>query len=73
MTVIGITGPTGAGKTTVLKEIEALGGAVIDCDAIDGALATQLLSGSRLDPEGFAEVCRRLAGDGAEELMDWLM
>ena len=33
MTVIGITGPTGAGKTTVLKEIEALGGAVIDCDA----------------------------------------
>ena len=47
--------------------------AVIDCDAIDGALATQLLSGSRLDPEGFAEVCRRLAGDGAEELMDWLM
>ena len=47
--------------------------AVIDCAAIDGALAAQLLSGSRLDPEGFAEVCRRLAGDGAEELMDWLM
>ena len=34
MTIIGITGPTGAGKTTVLKEIEALGGAVIDCDAV---------------------------------------
>ena len=34
MTVIGITGPTGAGKTTGLKEIEALGGAVIDCDAV---------------------------------------
>ena len=34
MTVIGITGPTGAGTTTVLKEIEALGGAVIDCDAV---------------------------------------
>ena len=34
ITVIGITGPTGAGKTTVLKEIEALGGAVIDCDAV---------------------------------------
>ena len=34
MTVIGITGPTGAGKPTVLKEIEALGGAVIDCDAV---------------------------------------
>lgn len=47
--------------------------AVIDCAAIDGALAAQLLSGARLGPEGFAEVCRRLAGDGAEELMDWLM
>ena len=47
--------------------------AVIDCDAIDGALATQLLNGARLDPEDFAAICRRLAGDGAEELMDWLM
>lgn len=34
MTVIGHHRPTGAGKTTVLKEIEALGGAVIDCDAV---------------------------------------
>lgn len=33
MTIIGITGPTGAGKTTALREIEKLGGAVIDCDA----------------------------------------
>ena len=47
--------------------------AVIDCAAIDGALAAQLLSGSRLDPEGFAEVCRRLAGNASNELMDWLM
>ena len=47
--------------------------AVIDCAAIDGALAAQLLNGARLDPEGFADICRRLAGDGAEELMDWLM
>lgn len=47
--------------------------AVIDCDAIDGALAAQLLNGARLDPEGFAAICHRLAGDGAEELMDWLM
>ena len=28
--------------------------AVIDCTAIDGALAAQLLNGARLDPEGFA-------------------
>ena len=47
--------------------------AVIDCAAIDGALAAQLLSGARLDPEGFAEVCRRLAGNASNELMDWLM
>lgn len=34
MTILGITGPTGAGKTTALREIEKLGGAVIDCDAV---------------------------------------
>lgn len=34
MTIIGITGPTGAGKTTALKELENLGGAIIDCDAV---------------------------------------
>ena len=34
MTIIGITGPTGAGKTTALNELEKLGGAVIDCDAL---------------------------------------
>ena len=32
--IIGITGPTGAGKTTALKVVEKLGGAVIDCDAV---------------------------------------
>lgn len=34
MTVLGITGPTGAGKTTALREVERLGGAVVDCDAV---------------------------------------
>ena len=34
MIVIGITGPTGAGKTTALNALEALGGAVVDCDAV---------------------------------------
>ena len=34
MTVIGITGPTGAGKTTVLNVLWELGGAVVDCDAV---------------------------------------
>ena len=34
MTVIGITGPTGAGKTTVLNVFRDMGGAVADCDAV---------------------------------------
>jgi len=34
MTVFGITGGTGCGKTTALNEIAALGGLVIDCDAV---------------------------------------
>ena len=34
MRVIGITGPTGCGKTTLLRVIEAHGGYVVDCDAL---------------------------------------
>lgn len=34
MTVVGITGPTGAGKSTVRRELEKLGAFVIDCDAL---------------------------------------
>lgn len=34
MKLIGITGPTGAGKTTALSALEGLGGAVIDCDKV---------------------------------------
>lgn len=34
MIVIGITGPTGAGKTTVLNVLVDMGGAVVDCDAV---------------------------------------
>ena len=32
--IIGITGGTGCGKTTLLNEIRNLGGTVLDCDAI---------------------------------------
>ena len=32
--VVGITGGTGAGKTSALRAIESLGGKVIDCDAV---------------------------------------
>ena len=34
MIVIGITGPTGAGKTTALNALVSLGGVVIDADAV---------------------------------------
>lgn len=34
MFIIGITGGTGSGKTTALAAIKALGGCVIDCDAV---------------------------------------
>ena len=34
MKVIGITGPTGAGKTTALGALEELGGRCVDCDAV---------------------------------------
>ena len=43
--VIGLTGPTGAGKTSALNALKRLGGCVLDCDAVyhemlrtDGAL-----------------------------------
>ena len=34
MRIIGITGPTGAGKTTALHALADLGAAVIDCDGV---------------------------------------
>ncbi len=34
LTLIGLTGPTGSGKTSALREIERQGGLVLDCDAI---------------------------------------
>jgi len=40
---------------------------------IDGRKAAELLSGARLDPEGFADICRTLAGDRAEELLELLL
>ena len=39
--IIGITGGTGCGKTTLLKEIEARGGQVCDCDAVYHELLTR--------------------------------
>ena len=39
--IIGITGGTGCGKTTLLKEIERRGGLVLDCDAVYHELLTR--------------------------------
>lgn len=41
MLIIGITGPTGAGKTTALNALRDLGAAVIDCDAVYHGLTTR--------------------------------
>ena len=39
--ILGITGGTGCGKTTLLKEIEARGGLILDCDAVYHELLTK--------------------------------
>ena len=39
--ILGITGGTGCGKTTLLKEIEERGGLVLDCDAVYHDLLTR--------------------------------
>ena len=44
MTVIGITGPTGAGKTSALDALKRLDFLVIDCDALYYALLAQDVS-----------------------------
>ena len=69
MTVIGITGPTGAGKTTALAVLAELGFEIVDCDRLyyerlreDGALRRRLAeaSGDIFLPDGSLDR-RRLA------------
>lgn len=50
-----------------------LSGAVVESPAVDGEKAAALLNGARLDPEGFADICRALAGERAEELLELLL
>ena len=63
MIVIGITGPTGAGKTTVLSVLKELGGAVVDCDAVYHELL-------RTSAELQAELKARFGGEIFEETGD---
>ena len=43
MFIVGITGGTGAGKTTALDVLREMGGLIIDCDAVYHDLAVKLL------------------------------
>lgn len=54
MTVIGITGPTGAGKTTALRVLEGMGALILDCDAVyhDLTLSCQPMRGELRDAFG---------------------
>ena len=59
--ILGITGGTGCGKTTLLRMIEEMGGLVLDCDAIYHRLL-------RTDPKLLQAIENRFPGsvkDGA--------
>ena len=56
MKVIGITGPTGAGKTTALNALAGLGGRIVDCDAVYHELL--------IHSEAMRAELRRRYGDG---------
>ena len=43
MTIIGITGPTGSGKTTALNVLVELGAVLLDCDAVYHELTTSCI------------------------------
>ncbi|MDR1217961.1 MAG: dephospho-CoA kinase, partial [Oscillospiraceae bacterium] len=55
MKTIGITGGTGAGKTSALRALEKLGAYVIDCDEVYGALLRDNADMGREMAERFPE------------------
>jgi len=78
MIVLGITGPTGAGKTTALAVLRRMGFAVVDCDALyyellrtDGRLRQRLTEafGPVFLPDGSLDrrtLAARVFGDAGE-------
>ena len=60
MKVIGITGPTGAGKTTALNALRDLGGCIIDADQHNLSLH-ETLHAIRKDDESFRRRFRSYA------------
>lgn len=61
--IIGITGGTGCGKTTALKAIQALGGTVLDCDAIYHRLL-------QTDPQLLTAIKNRFPGTVVNGVLD---
>lgn len=59
MKIIGITGPTGAGKTTALNALRTLGAEVVDADAVYHRLLT-----------GSGELKEILVGAFGEDILD---
>lgn len=55
MSIVGITGPTGCGKTTALRLLENFGALILDCDSIYHQLLTE-------DKELIAELDARFPG-----------
>lgn len=47
--------------------------AEVRSDVLDAQAASAMLNGARLDPALFLDICRTLAGEQAEELLDCLM
>lgn len=78
MTTIGITGPTGAGKTTALEVLAEMGFSIVDCDALyyqllrtDAGLRGELerAFGPVFLPDGALDrrsLAARVFGDGGE-------
>ena len=60
MKIIGITGPTGAGKTTALNALTSLGACVIDADAVYHRLLEESLPMREALTARFGDI-----GDGA--------
>lgn len=50
-----------------------LSGVSVESAALDCAEAVQRLEGARLDPEAMGNLCRDLAGDRSEELLNWFI
>lgn len=61
--IIGITGGTGCGKTTLLKLIEEKGGLILDCDAIYHDLLGK-------DPSLLAAIEARFPGTVCDGILD---